>query len=151
VPMSPATHRGGTTGETLRLAHDPRAAREARARLRADLQSREVPTSVIDDAEIVLSELVGNAVRHAHAAAGGTVLVQWRVRGDLLDLEVTDGGGGEAPVRRPDTEAVDEISSSGRGLTIVAAMCRSWGVVDSGAGRTVWASIVQGPRLFGAV
>jgi anti-sigma regulatory factor (Ser/Thr protein kinase) len=131
-----------TTGDLLRLPHDPRAAREARAGLRSDLARRRVPTDVIDDAEIVLAELFGNAVRHARPAGDGTVIVQWRVRGDLVEVEVTDGGG-PPPVRR----AVDGLATGGHGLNIVAAMSRSWGMVDTGKARTVWASIVHGPQI----
>jgi hypothetical protein len=67
--------------------------------------------------------------------------VQWRVRGDLVEVEVTDGGG-PRPVRQ---RTVEGLATGGHGLNIVAAMSRSWGVVDSGGARTVWASIVHGP------
>lgn len=143
MPSSPTPTYGATTGRTIRLPHDPRAAREARAELRADLARRRVPQEVTDDVEIVLAELFGNAVRHALPAAGNCVIVSWRVRGDLVEVEVTDGGG-PGRVRRRDLEA---LSTGGHGLKIVAAMSRSWGVVDTGDLRTVWASIVHEPRI----
>jgi anti-sigma regulatory factor (Ser/Thr protein kinase) len=142
VPRHLTPSFGATVGDRLHLPHDPRAARDARSSLRADLSRRNVPVDIIDDAEIVLAELFGNAVRHARPAGDGSVIVHWRVLGEMVEVEVTDGGG-PSPVRRD----VEKLATGGLGLNIVAAMSRSWGVVDCGAERTVWASIVRGPQL----
>ena len=49
----------------LELAAVPMASSEARRATRTHLQEWDVPTSVVDDALLVVSELVTNAVRHA--------------------------------------------------------------------------------------
>jgi serine/threonine-protein kinase RsbW len=143
VPSSPTRTFGATTGQTIRLPHDPRASRTARAELTADLRARAVPQDVVDDAEIVLAELFGNAVRHALPVDGTSVIVSWRVRGELVEVDVTDGGG-QGPVRQRQLEA---LAVGGHGLNIVAAMSRSWGVVETGSLHTVWASIVHEPPV----
>lgn len=143
VPSSPMPTYGATTGQTIRLSHDPRAARTARAELTADLRQRGLPQDVVDDAEIVLAELFGNAVRHALPVDGDSVIVSWRVHGELVEVNVTDGGG-PGPVRQRDLEA---LAVGGHGLNIVAAVSRSWGVVDTGSLHTVWASIVHEPPV----
>src|SRR6478609_1773764 len=50
-----------------------------------------------DDARLVVSELVGNAVRHARPLADGTMHVTWGAGPAGLDIAVTDGGARTAP------------------------------------------------------
>ena len=56
------------------------------------------------DARLVVSELVGNSVRHARPLADGTMHVAWNAGPAGLDIAVTDGGGavhsGEGRCRR---------------------------------------------------
>lgn len=98
-----------------------------------------VPAPVVDDAMIVLSELMGNALRHAHALPDGTVGVEWRLGGSVLSVAVTDGGG----VTMPALRSVSESATGGRGLSIVEALCGEWGVQRDRGGRetTVWATV----------
>jgi anti-sigma regulatory factor (Ser/Thr protein kinase) len=91
------------------------------------------------DAAVVVSELLGNAVRHADSLQSGVVFLRWQVRGDVVDVEVTDGGGrSSVQPRRPAT-----LSTQGRGLRIVRSLSHEWGVVDAdgGGSRTVWAAL----------
>lgn len=92
---------------------------------------------VIGESEIVVSELVTNAIRHARPLPDGSIRVHWKVRAPRVEIEVTDGGGGEAPAPKPKAEWV----SSGRGLRIVRSLAHEWGVSDERGGRTVWASL----------
>ena len=64
---------GAPLGEkrTLRLAWAPSAAPRIRRELVEDLVARGVSTPVIDESEIVVSELVANAIRHARPLADG--------------------------------------------------------------------------------
>lgn len=53
------------TSTTMALPHGPAGVANARRRLRADLDVRGVPGTVVDDAVLILSELVSNSCRHA--------------------------------------------------------------------------------------
>jgi anti-sigma regulatory factor (Ser/Thr protein kinase) len=120
------------------VRHAPASAGEVRRQLSADLDSAGLPASVVSDATLVVSELVGNSVRYARPLPGGVLQVDWTIEADRIRLRVSDGGGPSVPVRH---EAGPE-DIRGRGLTIVAALARDWGVEQSrnGAGpmSTVW-------------
>ena len=121
------------------VPHQPRGARVARQRLSAALAGL-VPQERLSDMMSIAAELVGNAVRHATPLPGGVVRVAWYllVDGGLL-IKVTDGGSANANapmIRPPSADAVD-----GRGLAIVAALSRRWGVECDGLGQCVWAEL----------
>lgn len=73
-----------------------------------------------DDGQLVVSELVTNALLHGAGAI--TVRVFQDEHSCLPKVEVTDRGVGR-PVLRPPNYAL----SSGRGLSIVAALAHAWG------------------------
>jgi anti-sigma regulatory factor (Ser/Thr protein kinase) len=122
----------------LRLQHCPIAVSSARRRVRADLATLGVPEMVQDDVEVIVSELLGNSVRHARPIAGGVVLLHWHAGHDEIMIRVTDGGSGRAiEACQPALMAV-----SGRGLQIVERLARVWGVSEHAGGlRSVWASV----------
>ncbi|MEH0655730.1 ATP-binding protein [Streptomyces scabiei] len=108
---------------------------EARLFVAALLQER----GVADDAVLVVSELATNAVRHTlSGSAGGWFLVVVAFRADGVRLEVVDQGGDNVP------EMCDVVSqdNGGRGLWLVSACAKDWGVKDVPSGRTVWADLV---------
>jgi anti-sigma regulatory factor (Ser/Thr protein kinase) len=123
------------------VRHAPASAGEVRRQLGADLADAGVPPAVIADATLVVSELVGNAVRYAAPLPGGVLEVSWTVDAGLVRLRVSDGGGPSVPARH---DAGPE-DVRGRGLAIVAALARDWGVELSanGAGpaSTVWVDL----------
>jgi serine/threonine-protein kinase RsbW len=123
------------------VRHAPASAGEVRRRLGADLAQAGVAPAVVGDAALVLSELIGNAVRYGRPLPGGVLEVSWSLEEDTLRLRVSDGGGTSVPVRH---EAGPE-DVRGRGLAIVAALARDWGVEQSrnGAGpmSTVWVEL----------
>lgn len=102
-----------------------------------DLQEREVPEQVIDECELVVTELVTNAFRHAKPLADQCVRVHWKVRGDVVEVEVSDGGGQSTP--KP--AAPNVWATSGRGLRIVRSLAHEWGVTEDEKRVTVWASL----------
>ncbi|CAL9511362.1 non-specific serine/threonine protein kinase OS=Streptomyces griseomycini OX=66895 GN=FHS37_001887 PE=3 SV=1 [Streptomyces griseomycini] len=109
--------------------------------MRAQLRDGGVADAVVDDAVLILSELLSNACKHGRplgdALAGdGDVRAAWWVdpRGRLV-VEVTDGGGPTRPA--PATPSV--TAHGGRGLNIITALADDWGVRDEVPGEvTVW-------------
>jgi serine/threonine-protein kinase RsbW len=91
-----------------------------------------------DDARLVVSELVGNAVRHARPLADGTMQVAWVAGPTGLDIAVTDGGALSTP------ERVDAGVSdlAGRGLAIVETLASRWWVESTRSRTTVHALLV---------
>ncbi|KAB1140228.1 ATP-binding protein [Streptomyces luteolifulvus] len=91
---------------------------------------------LIDSALLAVSELVTNAIRH-----GGSRPVGLRVApfADALRIEVTDGSSTRARAR---AAAADD--ESGRGLLLVSAVSKEWGVSDDG--RTTWCSLATTER-----
>lgn len=79
--------------------------------------------------ELIVSELVGNAVRH-----GAPPLQLRLVLEQMLTCEVSDSAAGAPHVQHACT--VDE---NGRGLFIVAGLADQWGVRHRARGKTVWA------------
>jgi anti-sigma regulatory factor (Ser/Thr protein kinase) len=117
---------------------------DARHRLAEDLRRRQVRRSTVDDAVLVLSELVSNAIKHARPLASGKIAVSWEVVGEVVRIAVTDGGSSTRP-----TPLHPSISAlGGRGLSIVSTVAREWGVDDGPPGTTVWAELrLTGRRL----
>ena len=133
----PATPRGGEVARTIRVLWNAASVAEVRKVVVDDLQTRDVTTTVIDEAEIVVSELVSNAVRHARPLPDGMLRVHWKVKAGVVEVEVTDGGGDSTP--RPAPRTV--WAPSGRGLRIVRSLAHEWGVTEDRNGSTVWASL----------
>jgi CheY-like chemotaxis protein/anti-sigma regulatory factor (Ser/Thr protein kinase) len=88
---------------------------------------------VIDDALVVVSELVTNAILHARSACDLRV----KDADHILRIEVIDDGQGSPELQRPAAHA-----EHGRGLLLVSAMCAAWGVDTLSDGRKmVWAEL----------
>lgn len=113
---------------------------KARAALRAKLGEWRAHQSIAYDGELVLSELVTNALR---VPVPGDRLVGVRIecrgRGEFLRLEVSDAGADRPEVQRP-----GELDKGGRGLLLVEALAHRWGVDErrGGIGKTVWAELL---------
>ncbi|MDT7840083.1 ATP-binding SpoIIE family protein phosphatase [Streptomyces justiciae] len=111
-----------------RLALDPIEVGRARATVREQLHEWGLGR-LADTTELMVSELVTNAVRHSHSRP-----VELRlVRGETLLCEVDDDDH-ELPTllnAGPDDEF-------GRGLRIVSTLAREWGASRTNAGKTVW-------------
>lgn len=87
---------------------------------------------VADDAALVVTELVSNAVDHATGPVGLTVT---RTTSGMR-IDVSDRSS-SLPQPRP----VQVDSARGRGLIIVAALSRSWGAEPTSDGKVVWAEL----------
>ena len=127
----------GMSAQTLRVPWNQSSGRQVRRALVSSLRDLDVDATVVGEAEIVISELVGNAVRHARPLPDGTIKVNWTVRSGVVEVEVTDGGGPTTP--RPAPRAL--LAVGGRGLRIVRGYAHEWGVHEDRGGRTVWVSL----------
>ena len=117
--------------------------REARRTLAQDLGAAKVLDPVRSDVLVVLSELLGNSVRHARPLDNGLVRILWRVRPDEVEVAVADGGA----LTKPRAERPPFAALSGRGLGIVDALAASWGVEGAGThNQLVWA-VVDRPGI----
>nr|WP_281185814.1 ATP-binding protein [Actinomadura kijaniata] len=124
------------------LPHAPTSVAAARRRLGSELAAVGVSESVVDDVNVIVSELLSNALRHARPLPGGQVRLAWSRQGDELELSVSDGGATTQPRRGPGTLS----SLGGRGLGIVEALSENWGVRhEEGGVTTVWA-VLRAPR-----
>lgn len=88
-----------------------------------------------EDARLVVSELVGNAVRHARPLADGTMHVAWVAGPTGLDIAVTDGGA----LTTPERTEVDHSALAGRGLSIIETLASRWWVESTRSHTTVHA------------
>lgn len=110
------------------------AAKAARAELGRALTAGQLPQGIVDDAVVVVSELVTNAVRHASPGPDGQVGVEWALDARRLWLRVSDGGR-----RHGDSSSQGVDPVGGRGLSIVAALSDAWDFERHEAGTTVTA------------
>ncbi|MGW5349437.1 ATP-binding protein [Streptomyces sp. NPDC004031] len=87
-------------------------------------------------AELVVSELVTNSVRHARDPRGHVIRTQFERLGRGVRIEVHDAG-----ESKPEQRDVSGEEESGRGLALVDAITGGrWGVSDrEGVGKMVWA------------
>ncbi|GAB3074880.1 MULTISPECIES: ATP-binding protein [unclassified Phycicoccus] len=137
VPAAARKSSGTDSSRTVRVPWRATSVAQVRRTLVEDLESRDVESDVVDEAEIVISELVSNAVRHARPLSDGNLRVHWKVKSGVVEVEVTDGGGDSTP--RPAPRTI--WAPSGRGLRIVRSLAHEWGVTEDRAGCTVWASV----------
>ncbi|MFF4842755.1 ATP-binding protein [Streptomyces collinus] len=100
-----------------------------------------VTETVRDDAAVVLSELVTNALVHA---AGERVVCRVRRGADRVRLEIEDQNRGRA-LPFPRKPGPDD--QNGRGLFLVAALSDDWGVTlaPGRPARIVWAELPTAP------
>jgi len=133
----PSGGRLRDSSRTVRVPWRATSVAQVRKALVDDLEARDVSAAVIDEAEIVVSELVSNSIRHARPLADGNLRVHWKVKGGVVEVEVTDGGSESTP--RPAPRTI--WAPSGRGLRIVRSLAHEWGVSEDRSGSTVWASL----------
>lgn len=114
---------------TRDLPADPEAAPIARAAARRQLEAWDVDEETAFTTELIVSELVGNAVRY------GAPPLQLRLIFErMLTCEVSDTATSSPQVKHART--VDE---TGRGLFIIASLADQWGTHYRTQGKTVWA------------
>ena len=112
----------------------PRVARSVIAQSLAD----HVAPSVLDTAQLLVSELVSNSVRHSGVPEGEDLVVRVRLWRDGFRLEVEDPGRDGVIAPQPQ----DPLRVGGMGLHLVQTLSERWGVVRAAEGPTcVWAQL----------
>lgn len=131
--------------ESVVVPHDATSVALVRRSLDRTLHEVGVAGNPRDDALIVLSELVSNAVKHASPLGDSDIGVRWVVDSERLEIAVTDGGSHTDPVA--DIAAMTAVG--GRGLDIVRKLSLGWGVSESDGHVTVWATLPVSDRPEG--
>ncbi|MFC9468749.1 ATP-binding protein [Streptomyces coelicoflavus] len=120
-----------------RLPRHARSVGRARTLFREQAATWELPQDVTDTAELLLSELMTNAYRHAKVPAGREIWARCILTDDHLRITVTDADN-TLPKPAPAPACPDD--ESGRGLALVATLADDWGVErrKCGIGKEVW-------------
>lgn len=112
----------------LALPPDVASVTRARHYVRDTLTAFGVPDCA-DDAQLAVSELIANAVKHARTP----LVLELTADADHLTVTVADG-------ERELASQVQQhaLAESGRGLRIVAAVASEWGVEPRDGGKALW-------------
>lgn len=129
-PADPAS--GGSellpgAGSIYELPASTTSARLARELVRRSLAGFDV--TVIEIAELLVSELVTNAVAHAQSAP----IMRIDVSGHVIKVAVQDDAPGPVAV-----QDAAEDAPGGRGLLLVDSLAASWGWAPTPVGKRVW-------------
>ncbi|MFE2068870.1 SpoIIE family protein phosphatase [Streptomyces sp. NPDC059467] len=119
----------------LPLPAEEQAAPLARAATRRQLEAWNIGEEDAFTAEIIVSELVGNAVRYGAPPLGLRLVLDHH-----LTCEVSD-----AAQCAPHLKHARTVDEDGRGLFIIASLADSWGTRYCGNGKTVWAQQSMSP------
>lgn len=111
------------------LPPDTRSAADARRFVRRTLSAWACDAETTDNTELLVSELVANALRHA--GTGVRLRLAWQ--DDGVRVDVADGSRRTPRPRLPDT-----VGEAGRGLFLVDQLARDWGVREHDSGKSVW-------------
>jgi anti-sigma regulatory factor (Ser/Thr protein kinase) len=112
---------------------DPAGESVAAARhFAADLLGRWGLSEQADAVELVVDELVTNAIQHSR----GPVTLAIGRRLDRIVVQVQDPS--SAP---PEPEQSDPLADSGRGLLLVEELATDWGTTPTPDGKRVWAEV----------
>ncbi|MEU2670457.1 ATP-binding protein [Streptomyces sp. NPDC007164] len=133
----------------LALADTPNAVALARLHTADVLSGWGVSSDTVETAQLLVSELATNAVRHSEEGEASTLPFssQSSVQTFELLLEAVSGAVRlsvwDRDVRPPVLKEVGVDATGGRGIFIVAVMSRAWGYYParSAPGKVVWAEI----------
>lgn len=111
---------------------DLRAVAEARLLVAGAVQSWGHDDDLVADARLVVTELATNAILHARTA----FRISAQRFGPAVRISVRDHA-----TAMPAVLAPDALSTSGRGMLLIGALARRWGVEVDAGGKTVWAEL----------
>jgi anti-sigma regulatory factor (Ser/Thr protein kinase) len=121
-----------TDSLAVRLQAGPTAARRARDAL---IGLRDgISTGPLEDARLLVSELVTNSIRHAGLGPDAWIDLRATATPNRFRVEVSDSGPGFQHRQQP----ISMYQTSGWGLYIVERIADRWGVDRDGSRTTVW-------------
>ncbi|MDA5283086.1 ATP-binding protein [Streptomyces sp. Isolate_45] len=146
MPREPSVGGGGSTTDVVRIRRsveraDLKAVGEVRRALRELLRHR-CRTDAADVAELLITELVTNALVHTeHGAEVSASLAAATLRVEVRDYT--------ARRPRPYVPSADD-GTHGRGLVLVQALADDWGVDPAalGRGKVVWFELRAGQGVL---
>ncbi|MQS38993.1 ATP-binding protein [Streptomyces katsurahamanus] len=124
--------RTANSGEPM-TDRDLRLPGQVRRIVRAHLNQWGIGVGITETAELLVSELVANTLRHGTDTSGEFRVHVW-CAGQCVRMEVGNGGPlnpAPRPAVPPTVDAAD-LSESGRGLTLVDALADDWGISPDG-------------------
>jgi anti-sigma regulatory factor (Ser/Thr protein kinase) len=144
--------RRATSPHVKRWTYDARCVGEARHELHRVLNVWGLDDDLADRAELVLSELLTNALRHTVPPPDCEIETRYELLPGGVRIEVHD-----ADETRPMAQNPSADEETGRGLALVDALTGArWGVSDrTGVGKLMWAvlerEVAHAARTGGAV
>ena len=131
----------GQAGLAHRMELPPIAESVAAARkgTRAILESQGL-SHLVEDAILLVSELVSNAVRHAHGD-GSPLELRVIPSGSTLRIEILD-----TDPQPPTPRIPGPLDASGFGFVLVEAIADDWGVSQTSTGKAVWIELQTNPE-----
>jgi anti-sigma regulatory factor (Ser/Thr protein kinase) len=133
----PRARGGGLEPFELTVLARPHAPAAARAAL-SEWLGDSVPDDLLEDARLLLTELVTNCLQHGHLSADAPIRIRAHCTDGRLRLEVSDPGQhGIVTPRAPDL-----TTGGGYGLHLVEMLAARWGVNRAG-GTHVWLELTR--------
>jgi anti-sigma regulatory factor (Ser/Thr protein kinase) len=129
----------------LRLNLQISAVPESVADARRALEGLHLPAEALADAQLLVTELVTNAVRHADLGPGEKILVTAEREGSTLRITVRDRSEGTPPFSTAGSIRPPPGAESGWGLFLVDRLASRWGT-GRGSGSSFWFELDLGPR-----
>ncbi|MFL5913119.1 MAG: ATP-binding protein [Gaiellaceae bacterium] len=118
---------------TVSTRIDADAIAPATARRALDRLEPRIGEDALDRLQLLISELVSNAVRHGDLPDGDSIALDVYLNGTALYAEVHDRGVGFSP----SPPNLDPLRASGWGLWLLDQLTMRWGI-DGSAGTTAW-------------
>lgn len=128
----------------LQLLQVPGSARVARTSLRSELTAAGLQRDLVADAQLIMGELVANAVEHGRPDGEGMIEASWLLTADRLLVRVRDSGSGA--LLAPGSLEIDHAGPEerGRGLALVDRLSDAWSTDTHRAGTQVTATLMRG-------
>ena len=124
---------GNASGKVLTFELPPRTDAVPTARSALDPLRGAISAETLDDARLLVSELVTNAIRHAELGSDDVIEVSATVVDGVLHVAVRDGGVGFRSSPRP----AEPRDVGGWGLYLVSEIADRWGTSEDGC-TEVW-------------